>query len=424
VPYLTPESIPEDDDCRPLSIPASTDWLAIVSGALTELTKSYNWEQQGAVTVDEAVARMQEMVDLYYLGCVDSCDIGEGLPPFRLGANGHIQQLVDGEWVEPIGDYTIPPVPARTEPTVAERKCLAAANAANVLALLYENVTDSFNEDKTLEEAVGALLAAIAAYFFWLAPIAAGLLLLALAAMEIVYLLVEFFGADLWTTEFTNVVRCMLYDCASDEGDVITFDYDCFIEKLNTTLSHPDLDAAQLRLLIQIGYLLSVIGGADALNHAGATTGVTEAECDACATWCWAQRLDIDGLGEWTLNWGDLTPDEGVVGVFQSGAGYRSSVSWVATHELQQTGVYWGEGCGGAVNIYLVNDDLSTVLWSAGGGCFDEGIFYANTHVEVGTNLRWEIQCSTNPLDLIAPIVGGNGFNPYGEDNCPECVTP
>jgi len=287
MPYLTPDSIPEDDDCRPLSIPASSEWLAIVSGALTELTKTWNWAQAGAVTVDEAVARMQLMIDGYYEGCAFDCDVGGGLPPFRLNSAGEIEQLVNGEWVEPTGDYTIPPVPEREEPTEQERLCLAAANAANVLEQLYENVTDSFNEDRTLEEAIGALLALIAIKFFWLAPIAAGLLLLALAAMEIVYLLVEFFGADLWTSEFTDALVCILYACAVDNAGVVTFDYQCVQRGLSTTLEHPDLDAAQLRLLIQISYLLGVIGGVDALNHAGATTEISVADCEGCGRlWC------------------------------------------------------------------------------------------------------------------------------------------
>lgn len=329
MPYLTPDSIPETDDCRSLLIPASSDWLAIVSGALTELVKPYNWQQFGAVTVEEAVERMQDMIDLYYEGCASSCDVGEGLPPFRINSDGHIEQLVDGVWVEPEGDYTIPPVPDRDEPTAEERRCLAAANAARVLELLYENVTDSFNEDRTLEEAVAALLAAIAATFFWLAPIAAGLLLLALAAMETIYLLVEFFGADLWTTEFTDALKCILFGCSVDTAGVVTFDYNCVMEGLNTTLSHPDLDVAQLRLLVQLGYLLGVIGGVDALNHAGATTSIETADCDDCdVEWC----FEFD----FTLSDGGWSPDT-PLGL---DANYTPSVGWTQATFGGSTGTY------------------------------------------------------------------------------------
>jgi len=66
MPWLTPDSIPEADDCRPLSIPADSAWLALVSGALTELTLPYNWEKFGTLTVAETVAKMQEIIDNYY----------------------------------------------------------------------------------------------------------------------------------------------------------------------------------------------------------------------------------------------------------------------------------------------------------------------------------------------------------------------
>lgn len=288
VPYITPDGIPEATTCRSLLIPSSSDWLAIFSGALTELTKAYNWERVGGITVAEAVAVCAAVIDGYYTDdCENSCSLPGGSPVFRIGLNGHVEQLVNGEWVEPQGIYTIPPVPGRSEPTPEERRCLAAENAANVLEQVYENLTDSFNEDRTLEEAVGALLIFIATKFFWLAPIAAGLLILALAAMEIVYLLIEIFGADLWTAGFTDALVCILYDCATDDGEVVTFDYTCVQEGLADKLEHFDLDAAQLRLLVQLGFILNAIGGADALNHAGATTEVETGDCDCGTAYKW-----------------------------------------------------------------------------------------------------------------------------------------
>ena len=91
----------------------------------------------------------------------------------RLNANGQIEQLSNGAWVEPDGDYEIPPTPARTEPTAAERKCLAAANAANVLQQTYEQITDEIAEGLTVAElAVRAATAltiflSCAAYQIW-----------------------------------------------------------------------------------------------------------------------------------------------------------------------------------------------------------------------------------------------------------------
>jgi len=107
VPYLTPETIPEGRACRALSIPLSSEWLAIVSGALTELTKTYNWEQAGSVTVDEAVAAMQAMLDAYYVGCAietidtpfwdDETDVDDELP------------VDEQPWYGYVTDATLPP---------------------------------------------------------------------------------------------------------------------------------------------------------------------------------------------------------------------------------------------------------------------------------------------------------------------------
>lgn len=435
MPYLTPDSIPETDNCRSLLIPASTDWLAIVSGALTELTKPYNWQQEGAVTVAEAVAAMQAMIDLYYEGCTSSCDVGDGLPPFRIGADGHVEQLIDGVWQPPTGDYTIPPTPPRSEPTPEERRCLAAANAANVLDVLYESLTESFSEDRTLEEAVALMIGALATYFFWAAPIAAGLALLALAAMEIVYGLVEFFGADLWDSNFTEALRCMLYECSLDTGDVVTFDYACVQEQLQTTLEHPDLNAEQLRLLIQISYILNVIGGADALNAAGATTEIDDADCSDCDNlWC---KLLPFNVSDW-----DFEPaTEFSLGAVYSGGAWRSvpivigGNSWdvVAIHrEFVAPAVITEVHMSTDVDLGSVTSSCPTAIQFYLGGVFQTGI-QIDPSINGINGLVWEGNVTADKVVLLifasnsagtgsaaitASTMRGEGDNPFGESDC------
>jgi len=335
MPYLTPEEIPESTTCRALLIPASSDWLAIVSGALTELVKTWNWAQEGSVTVAEAVAAMESMVAAYYDDPCASCELPGGYPVFRLGSDGRVEQLVDGEWVPPEGEYEIPTTPARTEPDPEDRRCLAAANAANVLEQLYESLADSYDEDKTLEEAVGVMIGLLATYFFWAAPIAAGLALLSLAAMEIVYLLIEIFGADLWDADFTETLKCILYECSlTDESEVVTFDYLCVSERLNSTLSHIDLNAEQLRLLAQLSYILSIIGGADALNAAGATTEIEEAVCSDCNDdWCFTFDLTLTNAGA------SAYTENGCTATYDSGVGWKATL---------------GSGCAGAGGVSVL----------------------------------------------------------------------
>jgi hypothetical protein len=79
--WHTPVSIPESTQCRALFIPDSVEWLAIVSGALSELTLPYRWEQVGAVTALEAAERMTAMLEQYYkVGCGGAAEQGAPTP--------------------------------------------------------------------------------------------------------------------------------------------------------------------------------------------------------------------------------------------------------------------------------------------------------------------------------------------------------
>lgn len=63
--YLTPDVQPVSNACRFLIIPDDPQYLAIVRGALQELTFSYNWVQQGALTPEEAAAAFVPMFDSF-----------------------------------------------------------------------------------------------------------------------------------------------------------------------------------------------------------------------------------------------------------------------------------------------------------------------------------------------------------------------
>jgi len=158
VPYLTPQALPESDDCRSLSIPADTEWLALFGGALTELLFLWNWEQsEGGLTPSETVAEMQRLIDAWYES-VCGCTLPDGEPLLRVGENGMLQELIDGSWQEPTGDYYIPPPAARENPTASERRCLAAANAVNVLQLLYEEISDGYANNLSVANALAGMV--------------------------------------------------------------------------------------------------------------------------------------------------------------------------------------------------------------------------------------------------------------------------
>jgi len=65
MPYLTPDEVPDSATCRALFVPNNEQYLAIVRGAIQELTFPYNWTKYGALTPDEAAAAFMDMFDRF-----------------------------------------------------------------------------------------------------------------------------------------------------------------------------------------------------------------------------------------------------------------------------------------------------------------------------------------------------------------------
>jgi len=315
MPWLTPDSIPEGDDCRPLSIPADSSWLALVSGALTELTLPYNWQKFGTLTVAETVAKMQEIVDNYYNSPCALCLTPGDYRVTRISPEGHLQELSSsGDWQDATGDYLIPPPDARTEGTPPDQNCLAAKNAANALSQLYESLSESFSSELSTDEAITAFIAAaVAAIGFEFAPITWSIAATGFIIFEALFKALEYVTADLWTEEFTNDFVCLLLGCVNNDAGVVTFDWDCFNAAMLRQANSGGLSEVQLRLYIQIGYMIYFIGGVDGLNLAARTTAITDdtCECEWCRTY-----LVGDGLGDWVVPY-DILGHAG--GMYNSG---------------------------------------------------------------------------------------------------------
>jgi len=294
--YPTPAEVPEDTGCRTFRIPSDPAWFALIMGALLPLTDPANFQQfEGGISRETAAEiffdLIQETYDNAEDGC-ESCVLPTGQPVFRVGSDGALQQLIDTSWSPPTGDATIPPLPPREGGTDDDKRCLASANAAHALEVLYENISDSWAAGKTEAEAITELLLAIAAAI--LAPIAliaAALIALAALVFKVLYEVVEFVGADYWTVSFTKQIQCALYDCSAVDGEgVVTFDFDCFNRYL---ASGTDITTNVFNVVLfgQIQYLLMWIG-ADGLNFAGAATAITDADCSTCGC-----------EGEWVATW-------------------------------------------------------------------------------------------------------------------------
>jgi len=382
MPYLTPEDFGDGNTCRPLSIPSTPAWLALVSGALDELTKTYNWEQFGALTVDECVERMQLMIDDYYDAACNDCVIPEGGEIIRLGEDGHIEVLEGGEWVIPEGgDYYIPPPEEREGGSTEDRKCLAAANATNVLAQLYESLSESWAEDV----AEGEALLAFAAVFtgvvgFAIAPITFGIYAFFAPIFALLYAALDYLTADLWDEAFSDQMKCFLFECANDDGGVITFDWDCFVAKLNSLADSFELTELQLRLYLQVSYILSFIGGVDGLNLAGRTTEIESADCNNCSCaeitdWVFIDSntglpltADVEYLGEGHYKVYASVSDGGGGHYFWLSRSDPHSYFFIVNTELTDVpgGESWWDYYGGEYHSHAGNPDgVNAVRWYA-----------------------------------------------------------
>lgn len=80
MPFLTPNAPPDDFTvCRRIRIPAHTDWLSLVTGALAVLTKPYNFELSGTSSVEDTTQYFEQMLT-DYVDSGDFCMIGSIFP--------------------------------------------------------------------------------------------------------------------------------------------------------------------------------------------------------------------------------------------------------------------------------------------------------------------------------------------------------
>lgn len=292
--YPTPEATPEDMTCLTLKIPADKGWWAVFTGLLLTLTDENAWQQfEGGITREQAAHCALEI----YLAATDAaaetdgceqCFLPTGSRVLQLDELGRWRMLDNDEWVEPTGDYALPPPEPRTEPTDEEKRCLASANAANTLKTMYESVADSYNEHLGQDEAMTALSVAVVGLL--LVP-AMGVIMLALYELTVLlmaeaFAIAEFITEDVWTSDFDETLVCILFENSTVVDDVVLFDFPTIQNQItNALIWEIDFTLAQQRLALQVGYFLQMIGG-DGLNIAGGTTAISSFDCPCGDVWC------------------------------------------------------------------------------------------------------------------------------------------
>lgn len=433
-PFLTPEFTSEDWQCRTLRTPNNKEWLGVFNSALLEMTNPYNWQQveTSDLTISDAIEIVEGILTEFFdtQTCGGGCLLPEiDVPPFRLGVDGHYEMLdpSTGEWGAPTGEYEIPPTPPREESTGYDRRCGAAANAANVMEQLYEAITDAIAlGGDALQVAAALIAAAVTAIGGWIAAPLAAIIDLTIALFAGMIELLQVLGSDVWTEEFDERLKCALFACASSAGDVVTFDLTCIREQLTV---EPDLLNPnwfyELQLFAQIVYLMETIT-MDGLNAAGATTGVTVFDCEACSAWCYTFDFTVTDGDFAHIDTGTGTWSSGVgwVGVLDGGT-YRVRIDRDLPYDVQFTGmeltydVTYGSGspAGGS---YLVNNGVDAV----GTGGFPAGTdqivtWYGSFAADYVTiQLRSGTFGDDGSVTVKRLTLYGTGDQPFGDDNC------
>lgn len=326
--FITPPELPGGTVSRKFEIPASKEWLGVISEALSQTIYAHNFQQidPAAMTPQEAAEAAYAVYEAWLLAAEA---LGQVLPPDdgpvyrRNPDNGHFEKLVDNEWVEPTGDEAIPEPAARAEPTDDEKKCAAATNLEHVLHLLWDEVYTLF-QDGVLPSVAYVQMATEAGTLLGAAFYPP---LIAVAKVEtiffsLLYGLMNAIVSDNWDAEFSTKLKCLFKSKASIVGGKVTFDLAGIEEQLWT-------DAFTFKTWItqamQLQYFLFIIGQ-QGIDRAGGLTAVA----GDCNCGVWAREFDFSlGNGNWTAS------SAGDAGSWQT-AGYWQSVAGVNTQLIDR----------------------------------------------------------------------------------------
>jgi len=322
---LTPSDVPTEYVCRTIKVPNSLEWLGIFNAVM--LRGTYYWEWSDDIdthlTREEAAAAYTAIFSEWLtasMECAPACP-----QAFRIDAEGRYQYSEDGgeTWTsdpEPMGA----PDP-REEPTDFEKRCAAAANAAAVYRQLYDEAVDLYNSDVEPALALTSLVSGVMLGIFF--PPAVPFVE---AIFGIAYSVLEYFTSGDFSDEIEDAFKCILIDEANVDGEgVVRFEF----EDVRTLVNAKMLESP---VWIAISYFLNTFGE-DALNRAGATTGVVDPNCDDC-------------LGEWTYRW-DFADSDGEWYARSSDEG-----TWVS-------GSGWQVECGagGSANLVVILKELPSI---------------------------------------------------------------
>jgi len=431
--WLTPDTpAPESERCRRFATPDELAFVAAVSGALLPLTLPENWEQSGSMTPDEAAGIMSASFESFVASDCESTGSGTCTLPdiespiFRISpTTGHFEQLDNGEWVEPTGDYSIPEPDARPEETEDEQKCGAASNLVNALHELYDAIIafkDDFIDPVLAQaEVAGQIAVSIGSQF---GPISATFLALSGAAWEaFTYILAEL-TVDDWTEEFNEILTCILKEHIEITDGIASWNLSSVAADL-VGFVLPVIDE-HVRVRWQVWYLLQCIG-VDGMTAGAARTDI-EGDCATCDAWCVSVTPETlgfsTGSGVYYNSSGHLIID---------GGGFRQIYSTLVVDTSQCVITRIGLSVhtfGAATSTMQVEalpseGPLSQVWYSVGmtgfpvGRTSDDNVGWYSNSDETTVSVYASNDNSGSYVAITNVLIMGTGRNPFGiGSNC------
>lgn len=226
MPYLTPDSLPDETICYQIQIPNSVEWIGLVKGALSELLLPFRWEEFGSITPAETVARCIEMYDDFVLNgaCGEMANACCNQPLIhRFLTDGTMQASTDGglTWQPAWDDPRQSAVPALPN-TQSFTRCQMADAMSQVLFDKINDIAEQRAEVSTLTLMLGIVVGII---FVGLELTGVGVLLTPLL-IELASTIISITAGEIaaFTTDggaHLSATRCAIY-CAMDTDGNMT----------------------------------------------------------------------------------------------------------------------------------------------------------------------------------------------------------
>ena len=454
-PFKRALPIPTTDvfDNPTIQLCLNAEWAAYLLGALEPLRWDDLWQGSDLAAKEHVLGQVQAL--MFALTGEGSCDMlvdvrqntgspcllqktddGETWvtfanlqkcpPKLRLGPTGGTEYSTDdGETWTPIDT---PPIPVRVPVEGQDDKCLAAANAVEVMRQTWLEFDRLFGTGATPYVIAAGIISLLAIIIFYPPAFAAVLVFF----LELYALMSSITGDD-FDSDKQDELRCILY-CASEITDgVVTFNFSEVYDQVHSMWT----PVVNYNVWTAMDYLLNIVGS-DGLNRAGATTAVTEATCDCVdcpAEWCYVFDFTVNSyfdtndssgwtppsFGAWTSAGWDVTSG------YNAGINYYADI--VSLHLTLPAGVYtsaeiefyWVSG-NNPLGVYLgVNGDFVDANTFSGNSVFaNSGTWTNPTEVNIQgiTSFTPGSPGATGQCLITKCTLRGTGSNPFGTDNC------